>query len=229
MEALLFSTHPDESAVLSVILQQAGFTVRSIRDLSKAMEQWPQQPFELIMIVLEEARPETVGKMKQIRAHTVVPIVVIVDTLPEDKKILLVEAGVDLIAEKPYGVRYLQSQIKALLRRSVGLPFFSLPILSKGNLLLNPANRSVAVGDNPPKRLTQLEFRLLFLLMNHVDQIIPTETIVEHVWGYAGEGNRELVRGLVQRLRSKIEPEPHQPRYIMTESGIGYYFNRFEE
>jgi DNA-binding response OmpR family regulator len=65
--------------------------------------------------------------------------------------------------------------------------------------------------------------------MNHIEQIIPTETIVEHVWGYAGEGNRELVRGLVQRLRSKIEPDPHQPRYILTESGIGYYFNRFEE
>jgi DNA-binding response OmpR family regulator len=65
--------------------------------------------------------------------------------------------------------------------------------------------------------------------MTHPGQIIPTENIVEHVWGYSGEGNRELVRGLVQRLRSKVEPEPHHPRYILTELGIGYYFNRFDE
>jgi len=49
---------------------------------------------------------------------------------------------------------------------------------------------------------------------------------VEHVWGYSGEGNRELVRGLVQRLRSKVEPEPRNPLYILTEPGVGYFFNK---
>ena len=62
--------------------------------------------------------------------------------------------------------------------------------------------------------------------MTHVGQIIPTDQIVEHVWGFAGEGNRELVRGLVQRLRSKVEANPREPQYIITEMGIGYYFNR---
>ena len=62
--------------------------------------------------------------------------------------------------------------------------------------------------------------------MTHVGQIIPTEQIVENVWGYAGEGNRELVRGLVQRLRSKVETDPRQPQYIITEVGIGYSFKR---
>jgi DNA-binding response OmpR family regulator len=62
--------------------------------------------------------------------------------------------------------------------------------------------------------------------MTNIGQIIPTGQIVEHVWGYSGEGNRDLVRGLVQRLRSKVEPEPRKPRYILTEPGIGYYFCR---
>ncbi|NIP44340.1 MAG: DNA-binding response regulator, partial [candidate division Zixibacteria bacterium] len=70
-------------------------------------------------------------------------------------------------------------------------------------------------------RLTQLEFRLIYTLMIRAGQIIPTDQIVEHVWGYAGEGNRELVRGLVQRLRAKIETNPRTPQYILTESGIG--------
>ena len=62
--------------------------------------------------------------------------------------------------------------------------------------------------------------------MIHVGQIIPTEQIVEHVWGYSGEGNRELVRGLVQRLRAKVEANPREPQHIITEMGIGYYFKR---
>jgi two-component system alkaline phosphatase synthesis response regulator PhoP len=63
--------------------------------------------------------------------------------------------------------------------------------------------------------------------MVHTGQVLPTENLVEMVWGYTGDGNRELVRGLVQRLRTKVEPDPSEPRYIMTEANIGYYFNRF--
>ena len=118
------------------------------------------------------------------------------------------------------------AQIRAILRRSAGVPFFSLPTLTQKDVMLDPTDRTVRVGEQDPKRLTQLEFRLLYTLMTHVGQIIPTDKIVEHVWGYSGEGNRELVRGLVQRVRSKIEAEPHKPEYILTEVGIGYYFSR---
>jgi DNA-binding response OmpR family regulator len=60
--------------------------------------------------------------------------------------------------------------------------------------------------------------------MIHGGQVLATEMIVEQVWGYDGRGDKELVRGLVRRLRAKIEPEPHQPRYILTVSGVGYCF-----
>jgi DNA-binding response OmpR family regulator len=106
------------------------------------------------------------------------------------------------------------------------VPSFSLPSLTQREVGLNPADRTVTVGNGPSARLTHLEFRLLYTLMTHVGQIIPTDQIVEHVWGYTGEGNRDLVRGLVQRVRSKIEDDPRQPKYIITELGIGYYFSR---
>jgi DNA-binding response OmpR family regulator len=61
--------------------------------------------------------------------------------------------------------------------------------------------------------------------MIHGGQVLSTETIVEQVWGYDGRGDKELVRGLVRRLRQKIEPEPHQPQYILTVSGVGYCFS----
>ena len=160
------------------------------------------------------------------RMYTVIPICVITDPIPEITHVDLLECGADLVFIRPYSFRIFSAQIKALMRRSASVPFHSLPILSQADLTLDPSTRSVQVEGFEQKRLTQLEFRLLYTLMTNAGQIIPPENIVEYVWGYSGEGNRELVRGLVQRLRSKVEPDPKNPRYILTEPGIGYFFNR---
>jgi DNA-binding response OmpR family regulator len=61
--------------------------------------------------------------------------------------------------------------------------------------------------------------------MTHRGQVLPAEIIVERVWGYSGRGDKELVRGLVSRLRSKIEPDPRSPQYIRTVPGVGYSFD----
>jgi DNA-binding response OmpR family regulator len=229
MQAMLFTPHADEAAVLSVILQQAGFSIRAVRNLDQAIEAWPERPAEFILISLTEDRTAAIQQIEKMRMFAAVPICVITDPLSEDQHVSLLESGADLVMFRPYGVRYLLAQIRALIRRSAGIPFFSLPSLSQHNLTLDPSRHTVVVADSPPKRLTQLEFRLLYTLMTHAGQVLPTDQIIEHVWGYSGEGNRELVRGLVQRLRAKIEPNPRQPCYIMTEPGIGYYFDRYEE
>ena len=117
------------------------------------------------------------------------------------------------------------ADLAALLRRAAGLPFFTLPTLTISDLTLDPATRTVQVGILGPKRLTQLEFRLLYALMIHRGQVLPAEILVEQVWGYTGEGERDLVRGLIRRLRAKIEPDPSQPRFILTIAGIGYTFD----
>lgn len=226
MHALLFTSSLDEAEVLSLILQQAGFEVRALHDIDRAMEVWPERPAELIMMTIEGNIEKRKTDIRQFRAHTASPIVVILDMLVESKAVELVEAGADLVVPRPYHVRLFAAHLKALMRRSSGVPYFSLPTMAIAGLILDPSARTVDVLNKGESRLTQLEFRLLYTLMTHAGQILPTERIVEHVWGYAGEGNRELVRGLVQRLRTKIEPDPRNPRYIKTETGIGYYFNR---
>jgi DNA-binding response OmpR family regulator len=228
MQALLFSPFADEAEVLTTILQQAGLSVRSVRSLDQAIEAWPEKPSDLVMITLQEDLSKAFKQIEQMRMNTAIPICVIANPIPEDVQITLFESGVDLIFIRPYSVRILLAQVKTILRRSAGVPFFSLPLLTQMDVKLDPSTRTVTVGEETPKRLTQLEFRLLYTLMTHAGQIIPAERIVEHVWGYEGAGNRELVRGLVQRLRSKVEPDPRNPRYILTEASIGYYFNRFE-
>lgn len=226
MQALLFSAHPDEAAVFTVILHQIGFTVRAVRRLDQAIESWPEQPSDFILISLTDETPVSTKQISQIRAHTVVPIVFITDPLSEDMQVRFLDGGADLLITRPYNIRTLGAQIRALLRRSGSVPFFSLPTLTQKGVSLDPSDRTVKVGEGESHKLTQLEFRLLYTLMTHPGQIIPSEQIVEHVWGYAGEGNRELVRGLVQRLRSKVEPNPREPLYILTEPGIGYSFSR---
>jgi DNA-binding response OmpR family regulator len=226
MQALLFASDQEESAVLTLILQQAGFSVRTAKKLEPAVENWPETPVDLIFIALENDQENSTVVIHQLRGQTVVPIIVIADPLNEKDEISLLEAGVDLIVSRPYGVRLLLARIRALLRRTAGMPFHSLPTMTQGKLRLDPSNRTVKVGDGESQRLTQLEFRLLYTLMTYSGQIIPTENIVEQVWGYTGEGNRELVRGLVQRLRSKVEPDKRNPQYILTEKGIGYYLKK---
>ena len=224
MEALLFCEFDDEASVLKNILQYAGLETRLIKHLSRAIDSWPEKPADLIFITLTETK--YLELVRQMRIHTVVPIVLLAEMLPEDVQVDLYESGVDLIVTKPYSVRLLLAKLRSLLRRTVGMPYFSLPTLKTGEINLDPETRSVQVLQGEAKKLTQLEFRLLYSLMTNVGHIIPTENIVEQVWGYQGEGNKELVRGLVQRLRSKVEPDPSNPKYIMTEQGIGYYFNR---
>lgn len=223
MRALLISQDPDEAAILSLILQRAGMAVTRSTDLEHALENQPETPVDLILLAMPAGSP--LVQVRMIRAQTETPLVLIAEHIEEAVHALLLESGVDLVVTRPFGARLLVSQLRALLRRAAGLPFYTLPTLSIRDLTLDPATRTVQIGDHGPKRLTQLEFRLLYALMIHRGQVLPTETLVEQVWGYTGEGERDLVRGLIRRLRAKVEPDPSQPRYVLTIPGIGYSFD----
>jgi DNA-binding response OmpR family regulator len=224
MQALLISPHADETALLNLLLQQAGFSVRSQRQLKNALKNWHDQPCDFVLVCNLPGDSEIAESLRELRVQTPVPMVVLADAVSEDQQVAMLEAGADLVVTRPYSVRILVAEIKALMRRSAGMPFFSLPVIHQREVELDPSRRTVRVQGGEPRRLTQLEFRLLYTLMINAGQIIPTDNIVEHVWGFPGDGSRELVRGLVQRLRNKVEPQPGQPRYILTEPGVGYYF-----
>ncbi len=223
MYALLIAQDPDEMAVLSLVLQRAGLAVTTAKDLERAMQNWAERPADLVLVALPGGDP--LAQVRLVRAETEVPLGVVVSAMDEDLHCALIEAGADLVIPRPFSARLLIAQVRGLLRRAGGVPAFSLPPLTLAGLTLDPAARTVQVSGQPARRLTHLEFRLLYTLMIHRNQILPTETIVERVWGYSGKGDRELVRGLISRLRSKVEPDPRNPRYILTVPGVGYRFN----
>lgn len=222
MYALLLAQDADEKAILSIVLQRAGLAVTFASDLDRAMQSWPERPADLVLLALQG--DDALGGVHQIRGETTVPVIAVVDTVTEERHYRLLEAGADLVVKRPFSARLLIAQVRALLRRAGSVPLFSLPTLSIAGLTLDPATRTVQIANQSPKRLTHLEFRLLYTLMIHGGQILPTETIVEQVWGYSGRGDKELVRGLVRRLRTKIELDPRHPQYIITAPGVGYSF-----
>lgn len=224
MYALLLAHNADESAVLRLALQRAGFASRITTDLKQAIQEWPNQTADLVLLSFPDDVP--ISSVGDLRALTDVPLVIITNQIIEEQHISLLEAGIDLVVFRPFSARLLIAQLRGLLRRATGVPIFNLPSFTVGDLTLDPAIRTVQVQSASQKHLTRLEFRLLYTLMMHAEQVMPTETLVEHVWGYSGRGDRDLVRGLVKRLRAKVEPEPRKPVYILTIPGVGYKLQR---
>jgi DNA-binding response OmpR family regulator len=186
------------------------------------MKTWLERPADLIALAIGG---DPLAHVRRLRAETPAPIVLIVNPVDEDMHYALLENGADLVISRPFSARLLIVQVQALMRRAGTVPLFSLPTLSQTGLTLDAVNRVVEVGGKRSRRLTHLEFRLLYTLMTHRGQVLPAEVIVERVWGYSGRGDKELVRGLVSRLRSKIEPDPRSPCYIRTVPGLGYSFD----
>jgi len=220
MYALLVAHNVDESAALRLALQRVGFAVRISTDLHRAIQEWPANPSDLMLLSFPKS-PQ-VEPIRQFRAQGDIPLIVICQPIDEDLHVALLETGADLVVFRPYSLRLLIAQLRMMIKRAARVPLFTLPTLSMGDLVLDPSERTVQVQDSAVTRLTPLEFRLLYTLMMHPERVVPTETIVEHVWGYDGRGDKDLVRGLVKRLRSKVEPNPREPFYIHTVSGIGY-------
>jgi DNA-binding response OmpR family regulator len=222
MYALLCAQDPDEAAILSLVLQRAGLFVSGASRLESAVKLSQEQPTKLVLLASRENAPT--AQVRRLRSEAQAPLIVIVPQLSEETNIELLEAGADLVIMRPFSARLLIAQVRALLRQTEGITVSGLPTLQIANLTLDPATRSVQVNGDDPRRLTHLEFRLLYTLMVHRGQVMTAEVLVEHVWGYTGQGDRDLVRGLVRRLRTKVEPDPRQPCYVITVPGVGYSF-----
>lgn len=222
MQAIVIAGDPDEKDTLSYVLRKAGLAVATSADLARVLAKWSDHPADLI-VAAPDPSTQPLGLVETVRQTTQTALIVILERTPERTICELLQRGADLVMERPVSPQLLSAQVQALMRRTGGIPSFMLPPLDLEELHLDTSARSVTVAGQE-RRLTQLEFRLLYVLMTHRGQVIPTEVLVERVWGYGGEGNRDLVRGLVSRLRHKIGDSPDQPGLIETLPGVGYRF-----
>lgn len=224
MQVILVAPNLEERDMLNYILKHAGMAVASSGSLQRVVAKWLERPSDLVVVAGVQAH-DLLHDLTNLRHITQVPCLIIVESPTEDDLCQLLHEGADLVLSRPVSPRILAEYTKALLRRNRTVPTSVLPRLNVTEINLDPDTRTVRVLESEPRRLTQLEFRLLYILMVNRGQVVPIETIVERVWGYTGQGSRELVRGLVSRLRRKIEPNASVPCFIQNVPGVGYRFS----
>lgn len=224
MQAIVISENGEEREFLSYVLRHAGLAVARTATVKLVMSSLLKQPVDLILLSAKGHTAVT-DDVLAIRTTSQAPLLLLHDAMTEDETCELLDAGVDLILERPYSPRILARYVTMFLRRAGSVPVSILTAIQTNRIQLDPGTRTVTLVGQAPQQLTPLEFRLLYVLMTNADQVIPIDVIIERVWGYNGEGNRELVRGLVRRLRRKIEPNPQQTQFIHNHPGVGYRFS----
>lgn len=162
--------------------------------------------------------------MESTLAEAVNPILLMTPRRHEAHLLEAYQAGVDECIVKPISPSLFLAKVKSWLRRSWTVPAEALNGVQAGDLQLDPARRELITATGSVVKLTNLEFRLLHLLMSHRGQVLDSNLIIDRVWGYTGGGNSVLLKNVVYRLRRKVEPDPSQPRYIQTATGERYTF-----
>ena len=224
MRVTIVSEDNELSDFLSYVARRAGYEVRYRSLPQPATTEEPAASTDLLILHLKRGMGE-VKLLEGTRSHFPGPILVMLPKMDEDERAAILDAGADALLELPVGPKLCRAAMQALMRRTRSLPTTTLPLLDFGQIRLSPGTRSVTTDGRDTIRLTELEFRLLHLLMTHPGQVMPSEIIVDRVWGYGESGGKDLVRGVISRLRAKIEPDPSAPRFVHTIPTVGYFFD----
>jgi DNA-binding response OmpR family regulator len=219
MKILIVDDDADLLALVAFALTQAGYAVVRAADAPEALQVFDAEAPDLAILDINLPHGSGFDVCRAIRQRSRVPVMMLTVRGEEADLVKALEIGADDYLTKPFSPRTLLARVKALLRRAgmeTGGP------MTVGALSLDLEGLALRVGDAPPLRLTKLEVRLLQILMANAGHVVGTERLLVHVWGSSGSGDRQLLKQLVHRLRHKIEPDPLQPRYLLTESGAGY-------
>jgi DNA-binding response OmpR family regulator len=205
--------------LIGFALKQAGYLVIEAGDGPRALAELRAERPDLVILDVNLPKMSGFEVLERIRAESQARVLMLTVRAGEEDVVRGLDLGADDYLPKPFSPRTLLARIRALLRRA-GL---ETPAgTTKGDLALDVESQSVRVRGGEPVRLTSLEFRLMQLLLAGSGHTVSSERITSHVWGTRGEGDRQLLKQLVHRLRLKIEADPARPAYLVTVSGVGY-------
>ncbi len=211
-------------SMVSAILTQGGYRTVTAADGYQALQVLYREKPNLVILDIMMPHMDGLEALRRIRELSNVPVVILSAKSEEDDKVLAFEEGADDYVVKPFGKREFLARVNALLRRSALRPqegFEGVLSACGGDIVIEAEARHVAVRGTRVK-LTPREYDLLHLLALNAGAVLPHETIIRRVWGYDYEGNIDNLKLYVWYLRRKIEPVPKQPRYLLSERGVGY-------
>lgn len=223
---LLVSDDLNMGRIWAYALNQTGLEVTLARMVDDSLSRWEEGAYDLAIIDFHDSHRDGISLCQRLRAQAVNPIVLLTPRGDEDRVLEAYQAGADECVVKPISPCLFLAKVRVWLRRSWTVPARALDSFQVDGLRLDPVRREVVTTGGTAAKLTNLEFRLLHLLMCHRGQVLQSDLILDRVWGYFGGGDSAMLKNVVYRLRRKIEPDPGQPTYIQTVTGEGYAFLR---
>jgi DNA-binding response OmpR family regulator len=213
----------DTAPVWGYILRQKGFTVILETSLEKAVEHWNTEMPDVVVIDVDISHLDRMNLYERFRAVSVAPILLFLPAYHESEMLEAYAVGVDEVVIKPVSPAIFLAKIVAWMRRSWTVSTAELTQVKVGKHQLEPARRCLIDPNGREIRLTNLEFRLLHLLMSRPGHTFSAEDIIQAIWGGYGNGDHALLKNVVYRLRRKIEADPSRPAFLQTWQG-GYAF-----
>jgi two-component system KDP operon response regulator KdpE len=182
------------------------------------------------LVILDVMMPELDGfeTLEMLREVSSTPVIMLTVRADEEDKVRGLELGADDYVTKPFGARELASRVKAVLRRTQRPATPEEAILRIDDWLSVDFNNHEVIVEGQRVKLRPTEFRLLYHLIENAGWVVPHETLLAKVWGYEYREETQYLRLYVTYLRQKIEVDPSDPHYILTERGVGYRFVDFQ-
>jgi len=220
---LVVDDEPQITRVLKTVLTSQGYQVRTAAEGESALSSLDEWHPELVITDLYMPRMNGVELCRRIRAVSTVPIIVLSVKGEERAKVEALDSGADDYVTKPFGTDELLARVRAALRRRNGTEP-EVASFEAGDFRIDLDARRVHIRGNEV-RLTPKEFDLFVYLARHPNRVLTHRTLLEAVWGEASQEQPEYLRVFMGQLRKKLEADPSNPRYLVTEPWVGYRFN----
>jgi len=219
-QVLVIEDEPAIRSVLRVLLQAEGYRCIEADTAMRAEIEARSHKPDLLLIDLGLPDADGLKVIRRVRAWSQVPIVVLSARTMEEQKIAALDAGADDYVTKPFSAPELLARIRAALRRDVrgAAPAAALQF----DALRVDLARREAQGKEGEVHLTPLEYRVLASLARHLGSIVMQRQLIREVWGPERQDDSRSLRVCIKNLRAKLEPDPRRPRYLITETGLGY-------
>jgi two-component system KDP operon response regulator KdpE len=219
---LVVDDEPNILATLAPLLRSRGYEVSTAMTGRAALESIERETPDVIVLDLGLPDIDGVEVTRLVRDGRATPIVVLSARGAENDKVRALDAGADDYVTKPFGTEELLARVRVALRRTEPTPPHVGPLV-RGGLVID-RERFRVVRDGEELRLTPKEFELLTFLAQHPGRVLTHRAILKAIWGPHAVDQPEHLRVLVGSLRKKLEPDPSNPRYILTEPWVGYRF-----
>lgn len=226
---LVVDDEPRYLRLLEANLLTEGYDVLTASDGLQAIDIFSSNPTDLILLDVMMPRLDGFATCQRIRQYSNVPIIILTARGEEQDRVRGLDLGADDYLVKPFSATELLARVRAVLRRSqVSKESGQERFFEHGNLRIDFARAEVWKGSQPVF-LSATEYRLLLQFAHHIGKILTAEDLLTSVWGPEYKSDKEILWVSIARLRQKLEDEPHNPKHIVTRSGLGYLMPPNEE